>query len=57
MSVSVQVEDPNKKQIKVSDMQQEMINEAFRVAKEALGRHEIEREVAKHIKKHFDNKY
>lgn len=55
--MSVQAEDPNKKQIKVSDMQQEMISEAFRVAKEALGRHEIEREVAKHIKKHFDNKY
>lgn len=43
--------------LKVVDMQREMVEEAFRVAEEALGLHEIEREVAKHIKKHFDSKY
>lgn len=43
--------------IKVVDMQKEMIGEAFRVAQEAFKRHEIEREVAKHIKKYFDAKY
>jgi len=56
MSTSTQeivVED----RIKVVDMQKEMIGEAFRIAKEALDRHEIEREVARHIKQYFDNKY
>jgi hypothetical protein len=43
--------------IKVVDMQKEMIGEAFKVAQEAFNRHEIEREVAKHIKKYFDAKY
>ena len=38
-------------------MQREMVREAYRVAKEALASHEIEREIAKHIKQHFDNKY
>lgn len=38
-------------------MQREMITEAFKVAAEALKRHEIDREIACHIKKHFDAIY
>jgi hypothetical protein len=43
--------------IKIVDMQREMIGEAFRVAGEALSKHEIDQEVAKHIKQHFDRQY
>lgn len=45
------------KRIKIVDMQRDMIAEAFRVADEALSKHEIDREIAKHIKQHFDRKY
>jgi hypothetical protein len=38
-------------------MQKDMISEAFRVASEALSKHEIDQEVARHIKQHFDRKY
>jgi hypothetical protein len=38
-------------------MQREMIAEALRVAGEALSKHEIEQEVARHIKQHFDRQY
>jgi hypothetical protein len=54
MSVS---ESGVEERIKVVDMQRDMIEEALRVAEEALKLHEIEREVAKHIKLHFDKKY
>ena len=56
MSAATQ-ESPLENKIKVVDMQKEMIGEAFSVAKEALALHEIDREIAKHIKKHFDTKY
>jgi hypothetical protein len=56
MSAATQ-ENPLENKIKVVDMQKEMIGEAFSVAKEALALHEIDREIAKHIKKHFDTKY
>lgn len=49
--------EAGEERVKVADMQKEMVEEAFRVSKEALGRHEVEREVAKHIKQHFDHKY
>lgn len=38
-------------------MQQEMVTEAIRVASEAMKKHEIQTEIAKHIKQHFDAKY
>lgn len=38
-------------------MQRDMISEAFQVASEALSKHEIDQEVARHIKQHFDRKY
>lgn len=55
MSAATQENPENK--IKVVDMQKDMIGEAFSVAREALTLHEIDREIAKHIKKHFDAKY
>lgn len=56
MSSSQELSVPQER-LKVVDMQREMVEEAFRVAEEALSQHEIEREVAKHIKQHFDTKY
>lgn len=41
MSVSTQ-EIPREDRIKISDMQKEMIPEAFRIAAEAVAKHEIE---------------
>ena len=49
--------EAGEEKVKVADMQKDMVEEAFRVAREALARHEVEREVACHIKKHFDSKY
>lgn len=57
MSGSAQELPFGPEQLKVVDMQREMVEEAFRVAEEALAQHEIEREIAKHIKQHFDNKF
>ena len=57
MSVGGIQDLPYKDDIKVVDMQVEMIAEAYRVAEEALQKHEIDREVACHIKKHFDSKF
>lgn len=37
------VEIPAEERVKVVDMQRDMIDEAFRVAEEALSQHEIER--------------
>ena len=57
MSVGGIQELPYKDEIKVVDMQVDMIAYAYKVAEEALHKHEIDREVACHIKKHFDSKY
>lgn len=56
MSASTQ-ELPSEEKIKIVDMQRDMISEAFRVATEAVSKHEIEQEIAKHIKQHFDSVY
>lgn len=56
MSVSTQ-EIAREDRIKISDMQKEMIPEAFKVAAEAVAKHEIEQQIAKYIKQHFDRKY
>jgi cation transport regulator ChaB len=48
---------PGEERIKIVDMQRDMISEAFTVAQEALSKHEIEQEISKHIKQHFDRKY
>jgi dynein light chain LC8-type len=50
-------EIPGEERIKIVDMQRDMISEAFRVAQEALSKHEIEQEIAKYIKQHFDRYY
>ena len=57
MSVGGIQDLPYKDDIKVVDMQAEMIAEAYTVAEEALQQHEIDGEVASHIKKHFDSKF
>jgi nicotinamidase-related amidase len=57
MSGSVHELPFGEERLKVVDMQRDMVEEAFRVAEEALASHEIEREIAKHIKQHFDAKY
>lgn len=43
--------------VKVVDMQKEMIAKAFSVAEQARAKHEIERQIAKHIKDAFDVLY
>lgn len=36
--------------IKVADMQKEMMEEAIRISKEAIGKYSIEVDIAQHIK-------
>lgn len=46
-----------KSNIKVADMNKEMINEVIETAKRAIEKYEIERDIAKYIKDHFDRYY
>ncbi|CAF1209512.1 unnamed protein product [Didymodactylos carnosus] len=43
--------------IKLSEMNSDMEQDAVEVAREVLGRGKSERDVAEHIKRHFDQKY
>ena len=52
-----QQENEVEEKIKVADMQKEMLEEAMRTASEALRKHEVDQEIAKHNKKHFDQHY
>mmetsp|Transcript_1021 Transcript_1021/g.3179 ORF Transcript_1021/g.3179 Transcript_1021/m.3179 type:complete len:95 (+) Transcript_1021:76-360(+) len=49
--------DKSKCELKASDMSDEMKEEAFNVACEAIGKYEIEKEIAAHVKKEFDKRY
>ncbi|CAF1641533.1 unnamed protein product, partial [Didymodactylos carnosus] len=43
--------------VKISEMNSRMEQDALEAAREALSRATSEREVAQHIKQHFDQKY